>query len=98
MVDKPFSTYRPQPAVSPYLNLFRSGGGLANNYFNLVQPRMEQRAESARTQHKIRQLEQSTRRQGQALEDMSRQAEGGVIVTPQFSQPFQNGYVPPFSR
>src|SRR3954454_10864846 len=44
---KPFSSYAPQPTVSPYLNLFRtdlgsSSGGL--NYSTLVEPHLRQQA------------------------------------------------------
>jgi hypothetical protein len=30
-----------QPVVSPYLNLFRQGAGVSNNYFNLVRPQQQ---------------------------------------------------------
>jgi hypothetical protein len=42
---KPFSSYAPQPTVSPYLNLFRNDLGASNgglNYSTLVQPQLRQ--------------------------------------------------------
>jgi hypothetical protein len=37
-------TYRPRPAVSPYLNLLRGGATLESNYYNLVRPENEFRS------------------------------------------------------
>jgi hypothetical protein len=38
---QPPQAYQTQPAVSPYLNLTRAGGNMANNYFNLVRPQID---------------------------------------------------------
>jgi hypothetical protein len=46
VTQKPFSNYTAAPAVSPYINLFRSNSllGTAANYYGLVRPQVQQQS------------------------------------------------------
>jgi hypothetical protein len=55
--SKPFSNYTSQPAVSPYLNLFRNDANGQNqfNYSTLVQPQLRQQQLNAQAQRQAMQ-------------------------------------------
>jgi len=61
--DKPFAEYRQAPAVSPYMNLFRTDNlqGTVDNYYTLVKPRIDQRNANVRVKGAIRGLQSTTR-------------------------------------
>ena len=44
------------PAISPYLNLFRPGGSITSNYFNLVRPEVQTRNALSQLQLQQQQL------------------------------------------
>lgn len=87
-----------RPAVSPYLNLFRDGGSVSQNYFNLVRPQQEFRQGYQQNRDTIGQNRQSItelRRQTQALQEQSpemylqRQAAGSTLQSTGHSTSFR---------
>jgi len=70
---KPFSGYRPPPAVSPYLNLYRlDSGDEIDNYNTLVRPMEEQRQFNSRLRRDVEGLEEFSQRQRQAMQQLDR--------------------------
>lgn len=85
--QKPFADYRPSPALSPYLNLFRTDDGLGtvDNYYTLVKPLVDQKAATRQLGGSLQSLQDRSRLQGAALRALgteTRQLQG--ITTPQF--------------
>jgi hypothetical protein len=78
--NKPFTGYRPPPAVSPYLNLFRNDtdGGLVDNYTTLVRPFVDQQMTNQMIGGQIQGLQGATRTQGRALQRMGQQIGTGA--------------------
>jgi hypothetical protein len=85
-VDKPFSSYRPQSGVSPYMNLFRSHTGGADNYSTLVKPEIDQRFANQRFNQNIYGLERNARQQAAGLQQLNQQQMQATpgVGTPQF--------------
>jgi len=96
---KPFSNYRPEPAISPYLNLFRSDAGSGvDNYYTLVRPFVEQRHTNQSVGGKIRGLQRSSRAQGSAIRRIDRNAEAAQgKASQQYYQNFR-GFFPGMDR
>lgn len=72
MPEKAFAGYRSPSGVSPYMNLFRSGGEIADNYTSLVRPQIEQRFLNQQFGNEIRGLEGSSRTQRVDLQQLYR--------------------------
>ncbi len=93
---KPFSSYRPDPAVSPYLNLFRTdtNANTIDNYNTLVKPFVEQRYVNRRFSSEIHGLDRNSRSQSSAIRRLG-EATNSLqgIATPQYYQNFQ-GFFP----
>jgi len=72
--NKPFADYRQAPAISPYMNLFRTDNayGTIDNYSTLVRPRISQRSMNTRVGGAIRGLQSTTR----ALDFQTRGVQG----------------------
>lgn len=68
--SKPFSSYSPQPTVSPYLNLFRVdlNGSSGLNYSTLVRPQLQQ-------QQINQQLERQNLQTNRRLQSIAAQAD-----------------------
>ena len=68
--SKPFSSYSPQPTVSPYMNLFRVdlGGSSDFNYSTLVRPQLQQ-------QQVNEQLERQNLQNARRLQSIAAQAD-----------------------
>lgn len=72
MPDKAFAGYRSPSGVSPYMNLFRSGGEYADNYTSLVRPQVEQRFLNQQFNRDLRGLEGTSRMQNVDLQQLYR--------------------------
>jgi hypothetical protein len=88
----------PPPAVSPYMNLFRSGtsNGTIDNYTTLVRPALQQQTVNQQFGNDIFGLQRYQRIQGAALQQIDRNPrvlQG--VSTPQYYQnngsPYNNG-------
>jgi len=70
--QKPFSGYRPPPAISPYINLFRrDAGDDFDNYNTLVKPFIEQRQFNNRMRQEVQGLDEMSQQQQRALRQMN---------------------------
>jgi hypothetical protein len=88
-MGKPFSSYRAQSPISPYLRLdFVESGTSTPNYFMFVQPAIDQNAINRQQTNDSRAL-RSTLRQAKAGGAVTRPA--GGIPTTGHSQQFMNG-------
>ncbi len=89
---KPFSNYRSEPAISPYLNLFRADAGSGvNNYYTLVRPFVEQRHTNQHVGGAIRGLQRTSRTQSSAIRRINRDAEAAQgRASQQYYQNFRN--------
>jgi len=101
---KPFADWSPAPAYSPYLNLNRPNiNGMADNYYNLVRPIVDQRALNQRqlaTNRQygldLRNLQTTTQGQTRAMQryepmlDGLHQGFGGAPATSSLSTRFMN--------
>ena len=76
---KPFSSYRPEPAVSPYLNLFRFEDNEVfdnvNSYYTQVKPFVDQRYRNTRVGGEIHSLQNTSRFQSTALQYLGRETQ-----------------------
>ncbi len=78
--SKPFTSYRPDSAYSPYMRLnrdFNSNPGV-NTYYDWVKPLLEQQQENRQVGRNIQGLESTARSGYQALQDM-RQRPGNMV-------------------
>lgn len=72
--QKPFAGYRPPPAVSPYLNLYRTDSSDDfDNYNTLVRPFVEQRRFNNRIRQEVQGLDRMSQQQQRALQQIDRQ-------------------------
>jgi hypothetical protein len=79
--EKAFESYRHQPAVSPWSNLFRTGSNGADNYATLVRPELEQRTLNQHFSGQIGNLRSNVWRQGGNLNQLNQdvQIERGLV-------------------
>lgn len=89
---KPHANYTPAPAISPYMNLFRSDGRNSgvNNYYSLVRPQLQQQAYNQQVQTQVQSLQTTTNIQSQQLNQLNTQP-----INPYGMQPAQAPSRPP---
>jgi hypothetical protein len=75
---KPFESFRHASGVSPWMNLYRPGGATADNYTSLVRPQLDQRALNQRVSGDIGNLQTTTQRQGQQINQDQQILQGTV--------------------
>ena len=98
-VSKPFSSYSPAPAVSPYMDLYRRDTGGADNYYSFVRPRLDQRRANQVLGGEIRGLQSNQRLQSHAVQKLGKatdRAQTGTMA-PEYYQNFGSFY-PGFNR
>jgi len=69
--EKPFSYYREESPVSPYLNLFRDDSDGISNYWTLVKPQLEQQRLNQQQQRINEQQRRVSIRQQQQLQSIA---------------------------
>jgi hypothetical protein len=85
--DKPFTNYKPSSAVSPWMNLYRSGtnNGTQDNYTSLVRPELDQQNTN---QHVSAQIFGNTTKLQQQQSALQRNGQdvpvGPGLVNPQY--------------
>lgn len=94
MVNKPFSGYAIDSGVSPYMELFRRDSlSSVDNYNAYVKPRLQQRSTVQQFNGQIRGLQNNSRRQGRALQNLGREAQVlQGVSTPQYYMNTGNYY------
>ena len=99
---KPYSNYRPAPAISPYLNLFRFQAGEefdnVNTYYTQVKPFVDQRFKNTQFGGQISRLKNASRFTSTALQYLGRETrtlQGTAL--PQYHMNYQ-GYFPGFGN
>ena len=99
---KPYSNYRPSPAISPYLNLFRFQAGEefsnVNTYYTQVKPFVDQRFKNTQFGGQISKLKNASRFTSTALRYLGRESrtlQGTAL--PQYHMNYQ-GYFPGFGN
>ncbi|MBN2474250.1 MAG: hypothetical protein JXB62_06565 [Pirellulales bacterium] len=91
--NKPFSGYQQNPAISPYMNLFRTDNnrGTVDNYYTLVKPGIDQRTANLRTQTQIQRLQTATQNLGVQTQQGHGTGAAGYFMN-------YGGYYPGFGR